>query len=92
MLEPAPKGCVSNRDVRKTKAPARGILRAQIFDASLLRQGGQLCQTFFALGFKGFRKPEVRVASTAGFGGKQTPAAGFLGFREEATPAKGGIS
>ena len=56
-------------NVEKTKAPARGILRAQFFDVSLLRQEGQLCQTFFALGFKGFRKPEVRVASTAGFGG-----------------------
>ena len=42
------------RDVGKTKAPARGFLRALFFDDQWVGQGGQICQTKNARGFKGF--------------------------------------
>jgi len=47
-------GGIGIRDVGKTKAPARGYLRALFFDDQGVRQGGQLCQTKNARGFKGF--------------------------------------
>jgi hypothetical protein len=47
-------GRIGIRDVGKRKAPARGVLRAQIFDDQGMSQGGQLCQTKNAPGFNGF--------------------------------------
>ena len=58
------------RDVGKTKAPERVILRAQFFDDQGIGQGGQLCQMKNARGFNGFREGGFRwlasgvVAST----------------------------
>jgi Lon protease-like protein len=42
------------RDVGKSKAPARGVLRAQFFDDQWVGQGGQLCQTKNTRGFNSF--------------------------------------
>jgi hypothetical protein len=58
------------RDVGKTKAPERGVLRALFFDDQEVGQGGQLCQMENTLGFKGFQEGGFRwlasglVAST----------------------------
>lgn len=38
----------------KTRAPARGVLRALFFDAQGVGQGGQLCQMENTRGFNGF--------------------------------------
>jgi hypothetical protein len=63
-------GRIGIRDVGKTKAPARGYLRALFFDDQDMSQGGQLCQMKNTSGFNGFQEGGFRwlasgvVAST----------------------------
>ena len=73
------------------KNAREGVLRAQFFDASLLRQGGQLCQTIFRRGFNAFWQAASRVGSTGGFGGQWIPLSGFPGFLSESTSASEAI-
>ena len=65
--------CFKIRDVVKTKAPARGYLRALFFDDQGVRQGGQLCQMKNARRFNGFRQ----VASAGWLPAWWLPQSGF---------------
>jgi len=76
--------CFRIRDVGKTKAPARGYLRALFFDDQGIRQGGQMCQTKNARGFNGFRQ----VASICWLPAWWLPQSGFPGFHKRIQHAK----
>ncbi|MFN3973346.1 MAG: hypothetical protein ACK4L4_18665 [Gemmobacter sp.] len=76
--------CFRIRDVGKSKAPARGYLRALFFDDQGVRQGGHLCQTKNARGFNGFGQ----VASAGWLPAWWLPQTGFRGFRKTIQHAK----
>ncbi len=59
--------------LRKTKAPARGFLRALYFDDQGMSQGGQVCQQKILRRFKAF--------PAGGFRWLASGQGGFPGFR-----------